>query len=66
MNKTETTYIKNLNANDRFTFPGIDTILVCERRFHEKPSTLVDYRVAGTDIRATVIKPGLSTVHRLV
>lgn len=66
MNKTQRIFINTLNANDRFTLPGTQTVYVCESRRSEGGLTTVNYRIEGTDERVTYTRPGLSTVDLFV
>lgn len=69
MNKvTETNriYVRDLNANDVFYIPGVETPYVCESRRTLDNRTAVVYRVLGTDERFEFVRVNLSTVDVLV
>lgn len=66
MNNTQRIFINTLNANDRFMFPGSDTMMVCERRFSEGGYTTVTYRAEGDVHSFAYTRPGLSTVDLVI
>lgn len=64
MNKpknTETIFVRDLNANDVFFIPGINTPYVCESRYTGPGGTRVVYRLG--DYRGEFVKPSLSTIY---
>lgn len=65
---TETTFVKNLNANERFTLPGQNTVYVCDHRRTEGGLTTVVYHIGSpTALNTfTFTKPSLSTIYREV
>lgn len=69
MNKnvnTETAYINALAPNDLFFFPASDHMMIAESVRSEGGKTMLTYGVGGTRERYTYIRPGLTTVQRVV
>lgn len=66
MNNTQRIFINTLNANDRFYFPGSDTLMVCEGRISEGGYTTVTYRAEGDSHSFGYTRPGLTTVDLVI